>query len=385
MVNSCPSDSSFTYSNEGKLRVLLSPRRRQVCGQDFFVHGMVERCNLTPIYPGPDFGYELPPGDLELVVSQNLQEKSDAECVLKLPDHVPIVAHFHYQWTYFSESQRKHINQAMRKITTGILPATFLKNDLDARFPGMNWRVVRNGVPKDRFKPSAAAERSIFRRVHGVPEDSILTGYVGRLENAKGFQVLEYLSDHLEKHNIHLLVQYLANDKDPKVRIFKDRAEALASKNRGKVHIFADRNPYEDRPVRYLDTLLLPSLSEVSPLVVLESLMSGVPFLGTNCTPFYDELIGMGISKDDFALIAFPDPLLETSLEGSRMHFSLEEIRVIGDRIIAEILARGTVDDAYRRQLSRNARMAGMDSATMYQRFNAVYEDAISLHKARIA
>jgi hypothetical protein len=41
---------------------------------------------------------------------------------------------------------------------------------------------------------------------------------------------------------------------------------------------------------RFFDVFLTPSLSEVQPLVVLEALVSGVPVVATDVTPFYAEL-----------------------------------------------------------------------------------------------
>jgi glycosyltransferase involved in cell wall biosynthesis len=257
--------------------------------QDSFVYEMLAY-GFSVLKKGRG-GYDVVGQPPDFVASHNPDDLDDSLFLRKFSS-VPSVVHLHYQLDYYTDHESLALSLANTR--AAIVPSQFLANQMAERFPGLPCHVVSNGVRKRLFHPSTELERLQFRASRGISPRTRLIGFVGRLTRAKGLDILEAICRHVAGIDMALVLQfpYWHKSTDPEER---ERSLAVAHQLKAlapeKIIIYPDVSPrLAPRPVRFFDALLMPSLSEVQPMVVLEALASGVPVIGTRATPFYDEL-----------------------------------------------------------------------------------------------
>jgi glycosyltransferase involved in cell wall biosynthesis len=138
--------------------------------------------------------------------------------------------------------------------------------------------VIQNGIEVKRF--ADAVPRNI-RGELGLADDVFLIGFLGRFMSPKGFR---YLVDAVEK------LQAAKNlPKKPLVLTFCEggfiREEKQAIRVRGLERYFRFM-PFTSNvasTIKGLDVVVMPSIREACPLLPMEVLVSGVPFIGSNC------------------------------------------------------------------------------------------------------
>jgi len=136
------------------------------------------------------------------------------------------------------------------------------------------------GVNLDRFDPAASdpADRARVRALHGIPEDALLLGFVGRLVRDKGIEELAEAWQHLRAQfpSLHLLCCGEFEPQDPVP------AEVRAClQNDPRVH-FTDGFVADMPPVyAALDVCALPTYREGLPTVALECAAMEVPLVAT--------------------------------------------------------------------------------------------------------
>lgn len=140
--------------------------------------------------------------------------------------------------------------------------------------------VIPLGVEVDRFKN---AEKINLRLSLGLPEESFLIGFLGRYMPEKGFR---YLVDALEKiierevdiKRKPIILSF--NEEDGFIREEKDNIELKGLKDRVLFLPFVENVA----PIlKSLDVVVMPSLREACPLLPMEVMIAGTPFIGTNC------------------------------------------------------------------------------------------------------
>ncbi len=135
---------------------------------------------------------------------------------------------------------------------------------------------VGNGVDMDSYRRTAVAH--LAKRALGLPEQSTVVGFVGRLSAQKGvsylLQAMASLPDAM-RSNTHFVVVG-----DGEHRAVLER-QALDANLTERVHFLGTRN---DTPALYsaFDIFVLPSECEAFPMVVLEAMACGVPVIGTD-------------------------------------------------------------------------------------------------------
>ena len=132
--------------------------------------------------------------------------------------------------------------------------------------------VIPNGVDPARFDAATPVDRGSI----GVPEDAVLALYVGRLDPQKGLNDLFRAAGHVARNcpAWHLV---LAGDGPLRAELVaRSELAGLA----GRVHWLGRR---DDVPglLRAADLLVLPSLWEGMPNVVLEAMAAGLPVVAT--------------------------------------------------------------------------------------------------------
>jgi glycosyltransferase involved in cell wall biosynthesis len=140
-----------------------------------------------------------------------------------------------------------------------------------------------NGVDVERFSPGPSDVRSRL----GIPQDSAVVGFVGRLTRDKGVPELIVAFNSILKiePDVHLLL----------VGWFDASEDALGAKwrrriaNHPRIHctgFVSDTAPY----YRAMDMMVLPTWREGFPNVVLEAGATGIPVITTLCTGSRDSV-----------------------------------------------------------------------------------------------
>ncbi|MGC8829994.1 MAG: glycosyltransferase [Verrucomicrobiia bacterium] len=155
-------------------------------------------------------------------------------------------------------------------------------------FPERKIIAIKNGVDTERFKPQNKQEA---RRLMNIHLDAVVLGIVGRFDTGKRhlalLQAFEQLAD--KNKDLHLL---MVGDGGTDCKQVKDFVNASLFKNR---IILAG---YQKNPVPFyqsMDLLVIPSLKEGFPNVLLESMACGVPVLA-HPTPGTAETIDPGLN-----------------------------------------------------------------------------------------
>jgi len=355
------------------MRVLLLPDRPNAYGQDFLSNAITKNCDLVGVPCSSFFELESSP---DLVVTQNPDSAVEVKIIESLDSKVPVVAHVHCQFGYYDLERQTNLAKCLDRSTLGIAPAKFQERALSERFPKVGWRMVYNGIDGTRFYPSTLDERVIWRRKHGIPEDCVLVGFVGRLENAKGLQVLEEFCRLLPETKLHLLVQFLANNNAPSVSRGESIAKQLVSRNSAQVHVYRDQDVCVDRPIRHCDLMLSLSLSEVCPLTVLEALHCGIPVLATRSTPFYHELKTLGFPHHLIRILEI-EGISGTS--GRNLSISEDAAKRLANAYITIASTLSLSSDRDRKDTSEKIQSLGFDQQSMLGRLSAIYSQALSI------
>ena len=135
--------------------------------------------------------------------------------------------------------------------------------------------VVPNGVDMEKFKP---AGKEYARNMLNLPQDKKIVLFVGALKKIKGVDNLIEAAKSFLDSNISL---YMVGRDDGMKKSLEKRAHELKIGNYIK---FTGPLNHEDIPLWFSasDILVLPSLSEGRPNVVLEAFACEVPVVATN-------------------------------------------------------------------------------------------------------
>lgn len=144
------------------------------------------------------------------------------------------------------------------------------------RFPPEKIRTIRNGVDCSRFKPDPAARTSV-RDELGIPHDAPLVGIVAALRSEKNHAMMVQAAARLRA--THPAAHWLVVGDGPERVMIESLCRDLHVADR--VHLLGTRHD-TPRLVAALDLFTLCSLSEASPVSLLESLACGVPVVATH-------------------------------------------------------------------------------------------------------
>ncbi len=272
--------------------VMLRPRATNAYGQDFLdAHVGAEPGFYTLRKENGVYPIQLI-RDADMIVGQNPDDGEESRVLNYLGRTHKTAVFIHCQQEYYSDKQRENVAHGLETATIGMTPARFLTDRMQALFPGVGWKTVDGCVDTRHFSPSTRWERGPFRSRIGLAGDDKVVLFTGRLESAKGTKILRDLCA-TPTRQFAIVVQYPASqgvrEKRALFQSYMDICRELSAFP--KVAFFPDNHlRVDDRPVRFADIVVSPSLSEVQPLVLLEALAAGVPYVGTNSTPGYAEL-----------------------------------------------------------------------------------------------
>lgn len=148
--------------------------------------------------------------------------------------------------------------------------------------------LIENGVKKEKIKIIENAplvkdyncqiseDRDCLRKYYNLADDDILIGYVGRLSKEKGLNNLLKAFAMLasENHSIKLVLVGEGPEKG-------ELANFVSSAQLEHRVFFAGFQERTDRWYRALDLFVLPSLTEGTPMVLLEAMSHGIPCIAS--------------------------------------------------------------------------------------------------------
>lgn len=143
-----------------------------------------------------------------------------------------------------------------------------------------------NGIDTDRFRPPTASERRETRNELGIPADSVIIGFVGRLTRDKGVTELwsAFREASASRPGLRLLI---VGDFEHADRPPQEVEQALRHSNR--VHLIGWR---EDIPrcLWAMDVFALPTHREGFGTALLEAAAAGLPVITTNAAGWWDAM-----------------------------------------------------------------------------------------------
>jgi glycosyltransferase involved in cell wall biosynthesis len=361
------------------MRVLLRRNPAISFGQDI-------RAAAVASLPGVEIAerigdrYHLPcePHDISLLITFNCDHPADAELISGVPQHVPVVVHYQLQPSFLDPESSRRARLTLQRAASVIVPAAFLKPLLQQQFGVSRIVVIRNGVDSNYFQPKDLESRTHYRATIGLPSSAIVVAWVAQATAAKGARVLPHLARMLPS-GVYLLLRSFSRKRTARDNGLVPELDSVTASNPAQVRVQPEDWTRAHHPIPFADSLLITSLSEVAPLVASEALMSGVPIISTDCTPFYDELERDGLDQRDVSRV----PLAVQAVGRSRKELdcSEEEAMSIAQQISNRLAVTAPVSSDQREYRACKARSTRMSMEIMLREFGNLY-DTLALPSA---
>jgi len=136
--------------------------------------------------------------------------------------------------------------------------------------------VIQNAVQESISREDFAKHRVEKRQYYSIEQDEFVIGYVGRLSEEKGINYLIEASSLLKDESKTFKILILGDG--PKR---KDLEEMARSKGLEKRIIFTGFQENIEEWLPALDVFVLPSLTEGTPMALLEAMSMGIPVIAT--------------------------------------------------------------------------------------------------------
>jgi glycosyltransferase involved in cell wall biosynthesis len=148
-------------------------------------------------------------------------------------------------------------------------------------------RIIRSGLDLTAFVPPTAAERAVLRRRFGVPEGSLVVCYVGSLDERKRVLSLPRILARAQQRLDRPLVLLVAGDGPQRDALGAAFGPTASVRLLGHVG-----DPHE--VIRAADALVLPSVAEGVPQVLVQAVSCAVPFAAYEGVDGVRELARLG-------------------------------------------------------------------------------------------
>jgi glycosyltransferase involved in cell wall biosynthesis len=165
-------------------------------------------------------------------------------------------------------------------------------------------RLARSGVPRSQLhvvpnawqRSAEPLERAAARRALGLEQEAIVLGWVGRLSEEKGPDVLIESLRHVK--DIPITVSIIGDG--PRQRSLRVQAERLGVSDQIRWHGVV---PNAERVFAAFDLFVLSSRTEGTPVVLFEAMAAGVPVVSTAVGGIPDV-----VSAEEALLVRSEDP-----------------------------------------------------------------------------
>jgi glycosyltransferase involved in cell wall biosynthesis len=140
--------------------------------------------------------------------------------------------------------------------------------------------VIPHGIEVGQF---VGAEPRDLRHEYSLPESSFLIGFLGRFMSQKGFRyLLDALSELRKRNDLPrepLVLCFSGND-----GFIREEKADVANRGLSDSVKFLPFVADVASTLKGLDVVAMPSLWEACGLLAMETMVAGVPLIGTNCT-----------------------------------------------------------------------------------------------------
>ncbi len=325
-----------------KLLILSRPDNMNKYGQDYRMHIIARKLNIKIVLASEKKLNKIKKHDV--IITFNC-DNVDTYNVIKKIERKKIVTHFQLNPNFLiGKPSWLRCLDVLRISDKIIVPANFLKIRLKKYILNDNIYVVNNGVESDIFKIKLNNRKTL------------LFGYVGRIKPHKGSQILLSICNCLED-NLFFRIDSIDSEK----LIFKNSNIQLTYDS-------IDRNTH---PTPYFDCFIFPSLSEVAPLVVIESLISGVPVISTNSSPFLTYL-QKKIGNRYVKLIKLPGYV--NALNHEELSLKDKDVRHITLKFLGYMKKFKRLSLKEKQILRNKMKKMGFTSETMTAKINEIYQ-----------
>jgi glycosyltransferase involved in cell wall biosynthesis len=144
------------------------------------------------------------------------------------------------------------------------------------RFRGRDIEVLYNGIDVERFTRASERPRAALRERCGLPIDAEIIGTVGRLDTIKNHTLLLHAFSRLRKASSQSLLAIVGDG--PERSRLEDRARHLGL---GDHVLFLGQRQNLEEVFASFDVFCLSSLSEGTPMTLLEAMAARVPIVST--------------------------------------------------------------------------------------------------------
>jgi len=195
--------------------------------------------------------------------------------------------------------------------------------------------VIHNFVDVEKFKRYSKTE---CREILGLPKNKKIVFSIGRLVERKGFQYLVGVVPRVIKKRDDVI--FFIGGKGPLENYLERQIQELGIK---EYIILLGFVPDEMLPVwlNATDIFVMPSTRETFPIVMLEALASGTPFVGSSIGAVPEI-----ITSEDYGLLCEPansKDLAEKILISLNKEWDKEKIRKYAEQFTWENVAKSTV------------------------------------------
>jgi glycosyltransferase involved in cell wall biosynthesis len=156
-----------------------------------------------------------------------------------------------------------------------------------------------SGINCSRFHPVTGDDLRVLRRDLKIDAGATVVGFVGRVTHDKGIQALVRLVDRWRVARPDVLL-VIVGDADWSNPLDAPLVKSLSDATNVRM---VGRQTEVERYMAALDLMVLPSLREGLPTVVLEAAACGVPSVITDCTGARDAVVhettGLVVPQDD--------------------------------------------------------------------------------------
>jgi glycosyltransferase involved in cell wall biosynthesis len=170
----------------------------------------------------------------------------------------------------------------------------------EAGMPPGRFRVVPNGVDLERFRPASDAEKRACRVELGLPLDHRLALFVGFFSREKGPALLLdawlEVADRAPDTALVFVGPTTSRYYEIEPAIYENMRAAVRARGLESRVVFVERTDRIELFYRACDVLVLPSLREGLPNVVIEAMASGVPVIVSRLPGVTDSLVDDGVN-----------------------------------------------------------------------------------------
>ncbi|MBV9575529.1 MAG: hypothetical protein JO149_02775, partial [Gammaproteobacteria bacterium] len=349
------------------MRIILIPHIDSYFGQDFTSNFLVKKMGLYPIYlrEGKYDTTGIDTSRVRMMISRNGDRSDDQRLIAMFSGRIPVILHIHLKFSFLSVSQKQCLIKSMDMATALVTNCQSLAQEYQQLFPSYNWNYVNNGVDATTFYPASLEERTDFRTAHNISASKILLSYTGRLNNAKGVQVLEQLVGQVTlKEQFVIFIQTIYH---PKYEAILKKLAKLST----EIKIITAQ---QQRIVRFCDFHILTSLVETTSLVTLEALFSGVPAICADAADFFEELGRHNLPFDFFWKIPFDRYAFGHFDEKYRIGLNADQVRRLSVKFMDVFDKLKPLSESQRAALGLSFAKSNYNADTMICALNKLYD-----------